>query len=241
MELKELLQRPDDGRLQLFVDETLADFNRLFGTPDEPVFRSLFALDGDGQLVAIAATSPSRDDLLGTDLSFRDYFRHHERRQDTSAYVSRVYKSKSDGFYKFAISVAVRDDDGALLGIIAATVSTASELGSRPLTEELTAVLAGRLDPRRPDERPSSPAGSELDQGQGRSDYVAFVHPEYRGEFPLEVDPLRDEDLLSIDGTDQGVDRDYEDPVLGGRWIAVSTRVNENYVVVIQQKKGSSD
>ena len=164
VDLKELLQRPDDGMLQLFADEALADFNRLFGTPGEPVFRSLFALDRDGQLVAIATTSPSRDDLLGTDLSFRDYFRHHERRQDSSAYVSRVYKSENDGFYKFAISVAVRDDDGALLGIIAATVSTASELGSRPLTEELTAVLAGRLDPR----SPLSRAGSGRDSGRGR-------------------------------------------------------------------------
>ena len=49
--------------------------------------------------------------------------------------------------------------------------------------------------------------------------------------------PLPDGSLLSIDGSDQVVVRDYKDPVLGGRWVAVSTRVNENYVVIVEQRK----
>jgi serine/threonine-protein kinase len=235
-ELHSLLQPPvDTEALQCFAEEKRAELNMLYGPAGEEVFKSLLVQDGEGNDLALA---PLSTNIIGVNFGFREYFKHHQETIDPRAYISPVFVSANDALYKFMISAAVRDDDDSLLGVIGVTVSTTATLGTGRLNdnEDLTAVLVARLDPTWDYDL----KGPLSDQETG-PEYIIFAHPNYGdGEYPDHVCHVeRDSKILAAFETLHGVDEDYRDPFLGGRWTAVSTRVNRenrNFLVVVQQR-----
>jgi serine/threonine-protein kinase len=64
-----------------------------------------------------------------------------------SAHVSRVLRSSSDAYYKFALSAPIRGRGGAVLGVLVTTIATDRRLGSLELSDgRRVAMLVGRLD-----------------------------------------------------------------------------------------------
>jgi len=69
-----------------------------------------------------------------------------------------------------------------------------------------------------------------------------FTHPAYgQGQYPADVEYLsRDSSLFEAFEANHGFDENYTDPLLQGRWTAVSTRVDSrdrNFLVIVQQHR----
>ena len=104
------------------------------------------------------AAWPEKESIVGRDFGGRDYFqgalRHASEPGVAGVHVSRVFRAENDGLYKFAMTAPVRAGPGPeapLLGVVAATVTTTSSLGSLRLDDgRRTAVLVGRRDPNPP-------------------------------------------------------------------------------------------
>jgi hypothetical protein len=70
-----------------------------------------------------------------------------------AAYVSRAIKSHGDLRYKLAIAAPIRSADGAIVGVLVATIVTDLHWGSQDLNDaHRTVVIADLLDRNAPDE-----------------------------------------------------------------------------------------
>lgn len=215
-------------------------------------FQSFHILDRAGTQVADSNVSdrfakgplPIRD--------YRDYFTGAVRKRKTrgrgAVHISRVYKSEDDGLYKFAIAAAIRGpaDDDPVLGVVAATVTTASTLGMLRLDDgRREVVLVGRRDLARPGRTTDLPP----------DEYLVLLHQAYnRGDEAIRVESVclaavhrpkeGDEFRLVVPGDPRGaMDRHYRDPLasrddaFAGRWLAGFAPVgNTELVVIVQQR-----
>jgi len=255
-ELRFLLEGKDGVGLQEFFDRTFATLAaRGFLDADQRcAFQSIHVLDMDGTLLA---DSPPERSVVGRDFSGRDYFRgalrHTGQTGRAAAHISRVYQSENDGLSKFAITVPVRadaDPQAPVIGVVAATITTASTLGMLHLNDDRrTAVLLGRADLHPPrgesaGEPPSEyrilvhPAYHRGDQAARlRHDRLTLVHqPQPGNEFQL-PDPER------APSPAEAMDAHYvdpfaaQDPKYAGRWLAGFAPVgNTEFVVIVQQR-----
>jgi serine/threonine-protein kinase len=227
---------------------------------EESPFETWYTLDRQGVMLALAPPQRDRtllgETLLGRNFSGRDYFRgalrHAGERGRASVHISRVYPAEN-GLYKFAISAPVRageDPDAPVLGVVAATVTTTSTLGSLQLHDERhTVVLVGRRDTT----PPGGPAPAEE-----APEYLIFLHPAYdRGDEAVALPAARlragpwppSGDEFRLPGPrpglrpEQAMDADYVDPVgardarYAGRWLAGFAPVGDTeFVVIVQQR-----
>jgi serine/threonine-protein kinase len=262
-QLSRLLQRDKGVALQKYLEKIhrkYADPAHGFARPGgERDFQSWHLLNKDGKLVADTSlrNSSRSPNVLDHSLGWRDYFqgamRHKGETGRAAAYISRVYTSNTDDLYKIAITVPVRagpDARSPILGVLAATITTASTLGSLPLNDERrTAVLVGRRDTN----APGGPPAEDLDP-----EYLVLLHPAYRhGAKAIQVpsDRLRafhqpgpgSAFRLPASGSgldpEKAMDSAYEDPVgardprYRGRWLAgFATVGNTEFVVIVQQR-----
>ncbi|MCI0458444.1 MAG: serine/threonine protein kinase [Gemmataceae bacterium] len=258
--LRQLLAAADEVGLQKFLDEVRQRYDAPGAglvQPDEPSpFRTWYVLDGKGRLLAVSPP-PEDPTLIGRDFSGRDYFQGAMRRAGESGrsavHISRVFRAENLDLYKFALSVAIRDPgkpDAPPLGVLAATITTTSTLGSLRLHDgRHTAVLVGRKDTNPP--RGAAPE-------QLPEEYVILLHPAYRpgqeavrvaGDRLSAVCRTRPGDEFQLPGQNEGagadeaMDAHYEDPVAAtdreyaGRWLAGFAPVgNTEFVVIVQQR-----
>jgi tRNA A-37 threonylcarbamoyl transferase component Bud32 len=246
-QLRKLLEQDDRGGLQAYIEQTLRDHAN-------PAYESWYVLDAAGKLLAVW---PENGTIISRNYSGRDYFRIAMRlaRESgkTLVHISRVFRAENDGLYKFAISAPVRSGpgpDSAVLGVIAATITTRSTLGRHRLDDKRRqVVLVSRSDP--------NPPRSGGVRAPGLYEYLILFHPVYdRGNVPIGVpDPWfravhqphpGDEFELPPDrGTDpvQAINDNYQDPLgmtypdYRGRWLAGFAPVgNTELGVIIQQR-----
>src|SRR5207247_10021428 len=112
-------------------------------------------------------------DFVGMDFSFRDYFKGAlssvPERGAPEVYVSRLYHSKSQGFYKLSLARAIREegDRGRVIGVIANSLATSRTMGLPEIqNSRFKVVLVGRWD--------SHPAP---DEHKSTSEFLIVVHP----------------------------------------------------------------
>jgi serine/threonine-protein kinase len=256
--LQELLSRDDRRGLQKFIDKThrqYADPANGFAQPGgESAFQSWHVLDRRGILRADSSTS---EDVRGHPFSRRDYFQGAMRRVGqtgrASVYISRVYLSRNDNIHKISITVPVRagpDPRSRVVGVLSATLTTTSTLGSLRLNDaRRTAVLVGRRD--------TNPLTGPL-PAHPPGEYLILLHPAYhRGEGAIQVssDRLRaihqprPGSMFRLPDAGRAVedelamDPDYRDPLAEhntryqGRWLAGFAPVgNTELVVIVQQR-----
>jgi serine/threonine-protein kinase len=260
--LRGLLERGDWDGLQRFlaaVKQTHDDPARgLARSGDGSPFETWYVLDRDGVMRGLAP-APRDLTLLGRDFSGRDYFRgalrHAGERGRASVHISRVFHAENLGLHKFAISAPVHaggDPKAPVLGVVAATITTTSTLGSLRLHDERhTVVLVGRRDTT----PPRGPAPAEE-----VPEYLVLLHPAYRRgdaavalpaeRLPAVPRPERGDEFRLAEPwqglrPEQAMDAHYADPLAArdaryaGRWLAGFAPVGDTeFVVIVQQRYG---
>jgi serine/threonine-protein kinase len=234
---------------------------RLLRGQGDPAFQAMHAANTNGILVADTVDNPS---VLGEDFSERDYFRgalaKKGARGRAAVHVSRVYRSKNDGLWKFAISTPVYDGpelDAPILGVVVANFATSPTLGPLRLNDgRRTAVVVCPKDPSTDETAPhfysNNPSQTKPDE------FLVLVHPAYnRGDKAIPVSSAQLQavrrqakgnefelpDLRQATGPQQAMDRDYRDPMAAqdtgyaGRQLAGFAPVgNTEFVVIVQQR-----
>jgi predicted Ser/Thr protein kinase len=237
--LAALLAKDDRNGLQQIVLDICSD---------QPIpFKTCYVINRHGIMVAHA---PRADNLIGGDFSWRNHFRGARalgaKGAGGSVYISRVYRGRSDNFYKFAMSAPILDAKKNFLGVIATSVITDASMGLVFLHEDKrkVALIA-----------PTDTDNPEIALASGTDNYVVLYHPGYRKgvdpvEFPyikkigLKPAPVDDPQFQLSDSKLQiSPDDNYLDPVssvakeYAGRWIAGFAPVgNTGFVVVVQQR-----
>jgi serine/threonine-protein kinase len=223
-------------------------------------FESWFLQDGSGAAIGRA---PEKMELVGRDFSARDYYvgarRHIGAHGPAAVHVSRVFRSEADGLYKFALSAPVwvsGQTTPQLLGVITATMTTASTMGSLRLNDERReAVLVGRIDPSVREAEASAPYRILVHPAYHRRDEAAPLDNRRLQSLPrpnpdapeLQLSPAaapRPRAAPSIGASVEGMTDDfYTDPMsqrdsrYGGRWLAAFAPVgNTEMVVIVQQR-----
>lgn len=90
-------------------------------TQNLPELRTLVVIGPDGR---VREDSRPGSPSIGLDLSDRAYFRVHLRSDTPETYFAAPVTSRIDGQTVFPISTAIRDDTGALVAVLVASVST---------------------------------------------------------------------------------------------------------------------
>lgn len=258
-QLRLLLKNGEGQALQRYFEELhRSDPARgIVGPEGKSAFHSWHVVNSRGVLLADA---PAQLSVVGKDFSGRDYFvgalRHARDSGLASIHVSRAYLSENDGLYKITLSAPVRsgpEPDAPVVGVVCATLPTASTLGSLRLNDERRkGVLVGLRDPNPPrGPRPADPA----------SEHLILVHPAYelgkdavtvpRAQLRLVPDPRPGNELMlppPIENPDQAMHAAYEDPLgkthpeYKGRWLAGFAPVgNTEMVVIVQQRDELED
>jgi serine/threonine-protein kinase len=191
--------------------------------------------------VMLAHAGPMSPGQLGSDYSWRDYFKgtsqlgkNHEKR---TGYVSRVFLSEADGQYRFAAAAPVYDKEDKWVGVLMVTIGTDSLLGPMRLDDERsgrTGIVVGRLDRSRTN-------------SNATDEYVTLWHGQPKhGEAKIASSGLRLETrrtepnpLRWTASPELVTDNDYRDPVPGfeGRWLVGSARVETTDCIVIIQTR----
>ena len=255
-EVRRLMKEEDRAGLTAYFDRLHRKYDDpargLFRTKDGPVFQSWYVLNAKGVLLAVSPDSPR---VVGKLFPGRDYFqgskRHMDARGRSAIHISRLYKAESDELFKFSIATAVHADaapESAFVGVVVASVTTTSTLGSLNLNDERRkAVLVGRRDTNSPRTETMTEQPPE---------YLVLLHPAYhRGDEALAVrsDAIErlpqqkpgDELQLPESASDieRAYDDDYRDPLgithkeYRGRWLAGFAPVgNTECVVIVQQR-----
>ena len=238
--------RRGDAKLQrTFCEAFYRDHDIWHG--QDPVnnspFDTWFILDVDGRLTAQGGKAEVH--ILGNDYAWRDYFKGAWELAEIGArstYVSRVFRSENDNYYKFALSTPIYDGRGEPIGVLVAAVAAAAHLGSLVVEDpdSTTALVAPRDR-----ERGHVPEASHL----------ILLHPDYKYG---EADPLTSAEVEWLDRASRGAARieeplqlpppsrmissdDYRDPAAaqypayGGRLFAGFAPVgNTGFVVIVQ-------
>ena len=242
--VRDLADRPDlktmlisdRARLPAFVMQARQAINAdpvngLARADDAPLIASLFVIDADGIMLA---DSPDFHEVIGVNFRNRDYFRgalHKSGRTGMDrVHYSRVFRSEHDSLDKFAIAAAVRSDDGKLLGVIVASITTDATLGLSQLGDQhRKAVLLAPRD--------TNPLHGELTDPEGTSERLILLHPAYSHG----TDPVRFPREVAYDI--EWIDYNYRDPLAAnhreydGRWLAAFAPIEgTEFVVIVQQR-----
>jgi eukaryotic-like serine/threonine-protein kinase len=210
-------------------------------------FKTCYVIDKNGIMLAHV---PPAEQSVGADFSWRNHFQGAKalglKGVTGSVYISRVYRGRSDNFYKFAVSAPILDAKKSFLGVIATSVITDAAMGLVALhgDNRKVALIA-----------PTDIDSQNLKLENGSERYVVLYHPGYsKGidpvEFPymnkvaLRRDAIPDEQFqLSAAKLQIAPEDNYLDPVstvakeYAGRWIAGFAPVgNTGFVVVVQQR-----
>jgi hypothetical protein len=212
-------------------------------------FKTCYIINRDGIMVA---HSPRADQMIGGDFSWRNHFQGAKalaldmKGAGGAVHISRVYRGRSDNFYKFAVSAPILDAQKNFLGVIATSVMTDASMGLVSLHEgkRKVALIA-----------PTDTDTPEVGLENRVAKYVVLYHPGYRKgmdpvEFPyldklgLRPDLTSKQEFQLADSNRQiAPDDNYLDPVssvvkeYAGRWIAGFAPVgNTGFVVVVQQR-----
>jgi eukaryotic-like serine/threonine-protein kinase len=237
--LAELLAKNDRSGLEAILRDICAG---------QPIpFKTCYIIDRSGIMLAHV---PPAEQSVGADFSWRNHFQGAKalglKGITGAVYISRVYRGRSDNFYKFAVSAPILDAQKKFLGVIATSVITDASMGLVALhgDNRKVALVA-----------PTDIDSPEFKLENGAEKYVVLYHPGYRKgidpvEFPyLKKVPARrdvipDEQFQLADAKLQIAPEDnYVDPVAAvakeyaGRWIAGFAPVgNTGFVVIVQQR-----
>lgn len=151
-------------RLQAFVNGLPQKLSKDLKVENWQIF------DAHGVMLARWPETPTSKEVIGHDLSGRDYFKgalEHARSSGDPAHVSLAYESKADYHTKAAVSVAVVAG-GRLLGVLAASTATSPQAERQDRDE---AVL--EIAPFDPD----SPSTKTAPNGPPAVPFVILVHP----------------------------------------------------------------
>ena len=155
---------------------------------------------------------------------------------ESPAALSRVFKSLSDGLYKFGVSTLIRDAQGEAQAAIVATVTTSAQMGLPQIhTGDLVTAVLARHE-----------GASDLDSSDlppEASEYLILLHPGYERRSKPEWFPRDKLSALVV-----GIDENYRDPVaaqggktpgrFAGRWIAMFAPVPDSEFIVVVQQRG---
>ena len=199
---------------------------------------SLYLLDQTSTLRAVWGVSPERASVVGERFGYRDYDRGARTKVGLPGldcvHISQVFRARSDGLDKLAVSVAFRPADGNPIWVLAATIATDPTLGLGVRDDARHKVVL--LAPR------ETPAPLEPGEDPQR---VILVHPSYEPReesVPFPADQLRC--IPSSDGRlGFASNNDYRDPVrerhpeCEGRWLAGFAPVEGTEMVVVVQQR----
>jgi hypothetical protein len=215
-------------RLHNYLITTNAVFNqylRLRG--QEPPFVNWFVMDPAGNILADSSPHLFQGDYAGRD--YARILRDADARLDEHGYVSRVFRSDMDGTFKFSVSTRVLDDDGTLLGLVAAAVPVDSKIVALDLKGEPPgASVVGPMD--------WTYTGADTVPPENRPDYVAVLHPGYHAPVvePAAVAPEH-WGVLNAFGQNPSLSRAAAD-FADGRYFVDYARVDGSpFVVVMAQ------
>jgi serine/threonine-protein kinase len=210
-------------------------------------FKTCYIINRDGVMVAHV---PIAEQMIGRDFSWRNHFQAARalglRGIRGSVHISRVYRGKSDGFYKFAVTAPILDQRNDFLGTVATSIITDASMGLVILHEnKRKAALVAPTDI----DSPEAIGAKTTDQ------YVIAYHPGYRkGVVPVRFPYSRKFKMPANESANEHFqladskveippDDGYIDPAsavapeYGGRWIAGFAPVgNTGFVVVVQQR-----
>lgn len=239
-EMSEALERADYDALQQRIESLQranADaYRQKHGPLADVPFKNLMVLDARG---ISRARGPARDAWVGREFGWRDYFSvafHRSRAplEGTDAYISHVYHSAIDHYYKFAISVPIKPLDPRKdepLGVFVATITSAATLDLAVTDDrQHKAVLVGQFDR-------SSPPGN-IDTAESNPFAVVLVHWLYDSPgvnaIPVKNEILR-EMLTSRPPVPLRESSTYFDPVSQDHWLASFASVPNTPLVVALQ------
>lgn len=187
---------------------------------------SWFLLDAKGDYLARSGRgAPERSPKKNYE--WRDYVRGAKSLY-SGTYVSRVYSAnEGEAVDKFGISTAIRIN-GTVRAVLVASVPTATTKGSLlPRKSKQIAALVGLKDR-------TGPTEPLLNQD------VIIAHP-HVGHAAKEVNNLALKAMRISEYPGALVSNAYDDPLLGGVWVAAFVPVEETtFIVVVQQKKKSA-
>jgi serine/threonine-protein kinase len=229
--LRSLLARPaDDPRqrrreLQAFLESTKADFNQWFTWSGKEPLVNLFVMDADGTILADSFAPSS---AVGLNFRDRDYARllGDPRADRDAVFVSRVYRSTQDDWYKFAVVTGIWDGD-RFLGLLAAGLPIDSKLVALDLKAQPPGVLVAC---------PMDWTYTPGEDAAGTRHYLAVLHPDYDrpGRDPVWVGDERREALQAF-ATDAAV-RQKADHVAGHGCVVDYARVGGSPFVVAVER-----
>jgi serine/threonine-protein kinase len=216
-------------------------------------FDSLFVENAEGRILA---QTPSPDPaVFGRAFQFRDYFQGTAalaRTHGGGAYVSRAYRSESEGLIQFALSTPVLDAGGALSGLLAATLDAKAAFGAVRMESTATGgepITTALLGPRGVDrgDGPEAPTSSRFTVlvhagvRKGTEYTVATPTPAaLRAAFGPAAPPG---EQFALEYVPPLILADYRDPVPGfeGRWLAALAPVGKTgYVVLVETRRDRS-
>jgi hypothetical protein len=178
-------------------------------------FTSFFVVDATGVMRAHAPLYRA----TGEDFSTRDYFQNGRRLPDGQPYVSRLYKAVTDGKYKIAIAVPIRQNE-TLFGLLVASISIDSQFGDLQLDDDARQVaLVSPLE---------APHDDQL---------VLFRHPRYDQQ--SEAHEIASPPLARFAAGDAtaATDAQYRDPLFNERYLASFARVPGTHILVVVQQR----
>ncbi len=167
------------SQLLSYAAKRYAQFNEDLDKRSMPAYQSLFILDREGILVAIAGdeTQDQTDEILNKSFCSRDYFEgariHAHRRGRESLHISSVFHSLYDMNYKFAIAAPIIDEaNGEFLGVVETSVMTGTTDQLFSVEEAEHMLLVNRCD-----KNPRAPGAPNTDMSQ---DFIVFFQPKSR-------------------------------------------------------------
>ncbi|MEZ4362655.1 MAG: serine/threonine protein kinase [Kofleriaceae bacterium] len=180
-----------------------------------PPFDSVLFLDERG---VCQARWPASPELLGRDLSFRDYARAVARAERGQAVVAPAYRSEVDATVRFAVAAPVFHEQRRL-GALVGTVTSDATLGALSMRQEddararraRTAILLSRHGAERASAGAVPASRAEPDAARASPEWLVVAHPSItRSGADVLVDAR---DVARLERT--GSDPRYRDPLVG--------------------------
>lgn len=208
-------------------------------------FSTLFLLDADGCSRARISEEPTPQDYVQTPYDWHDYFSGASAdavRPERSIHVRAAYRSSISQLIKFAVSTPIFED-GKWVGVITGSKIAAATLDlprtKRSDTSDQMTVLIGPFEGERVGQhKPSVQSGftflahPRLPRGQ-----KVMLEPALAFQLTRAFRPLADARQFELVTALPFQRIDYQDPLLGGHWLAAFAPVGATgYVVLVQTR-----
>lgn len=212
-------------------------------------FSTLFVLDANGCSRARISQEPTHEDYVRTRYDWHDYFAGaltDAQRPARSTHVRAAYRSSISQLIKFAVSAPLFEG-GEWVGVITGSEIAASTLDlprtTRSDTSHQMTVLLGpfegeRVGARKPSVQPGFTllAHPRLDRGQ-----KVMLPPPLSAQLAHAFRPPANARQLELVTALPFARDDYEDPLLGDRWLAAFAPVGATgYVVLVQTRDAAA-